>query len=350
MKSYYVIGLMSGTSLDGVDICYVKFKYHDNWLFKMKRCETIKYDKYWYKKLSTAYLKDDKEIQNINIEYSIFLSEIVNDFIKKNKIKKIDFVSSHGHTIFHQPERAYTLQIGNLINLRKLIKIPLICDFRTDDIKLNGQGAPLVPIGDLLLFKKYTYCLNLGGFSNITLKKNKSILAFDICAVNVVLNKYSRQVGLTYDVDGDLAKLGKINENLLNELNNISYYMNTPPKSLGIEWVNKNIFPIIDKYKLKTKDILRTYTEHISVQIKESIDCNNSNILVTGGGAKNKFLLSLIFKKLKNKIIIPSDELIDFKEALIFAFLGVLKFRNENNCLSSVTGASRDHSSGVIFK
>tara|TARA_Y100001933_G_C18548199_1_gene376189 strand:- start:144 stop:524 length:381 start_codon:yes stop_codon:yes gene_type:complete len=126
--------------------------------------------------------------------------------------------------------------------------------------------------------------------------------------------------------------------------------MNTPPKSLGIEWVNKNIFRIIDKYKLKTKDILRTYTEHISEQIKESIDCNNSNILVTGGGAKNKFLLSLIFKKLKNKIIIPSDELIDFKEALIFAFLGVLKFRNENNCLSSVTGASRDHSSGVIFK
>jgi anhydro-N-acetylmuramic acid kinase len=350
MKSYYVIGLMSGTSLDGVDICYVKFKYNDNWSFKMKRCGTIKYDKYWYKKLSTAYLKDDKEIQNINIEYSIFLSEIVNDFIKKNKIKKIDFVSSHGHTIFHQPERAYTLQIGNLINLKKLIKIPLICDFRIDDIKLNGQGAPLVPIGDLLLFNKYTYCLNLGGFSNITLKKNKSILAFDICAVNVVLNKYSRQLGLAYDVDGDLAKLGKINQNLLNELNNISYYTNTPPKSLGIEWVNKNIFPIIDKYKLKTKDILRTYTEHISVQIKESIDCNNSNILVTGGGAKNKFLLSLIFKKLKNKIIIPSDELIDFKEALIFAFLGVLKFRNENNCLSSVTGASRDHSSGVIFK
>jgi anhydro-N-acetylmuramic acid kinase len=341
---------MSGTSLDGVDICYVKFKYNDNWSFKMKRCGTIKYDKYWYKKLSTAYLKDDKEIQNINIEYSIFLSKIVNDFIKKNKIKKIDFVSSHGHTIFHQPERAYTLQIGNLINLKKLIKIPLICDFRIDDIKLNGQGAPLVPIGDLLLFNKYTYCLNLGGFSNITLKKNKSILAFDICAVNVVLNKYSRQLGLAYDVDGDLAKLGKINQNLLNELNNISYYMNTPPKSLGIEWVNKNIFPIIDKYKLKTKDILRTYTEHISVQIKESIDCNNSNILVTGGGAKNKFLLSLIFKKLKNKIIIPSDELIDFKEALIFAFLGVLKFRNENNCLSSVTGASRDHSSGVIFK
>jgi anhydro-N-acetylmuramic acid kinase len=217
-------------------------------------------------------------------------------------------------------------------------------------VEFGGQGAPLVPIGDKLLFPDYTYCLNLGGFSNISFKDDNEISAFDICPVNVVLNHYSRAIGHDFDLDGSIASNGKIIPNLLDELNSLEYYKISKPKSLGLEWVIKEIFNVIDHHNLSVPDILRTYCEHIAIQTQNALDNNISNVLITGGGVRNKFLIELITNRLENHINIPDDILIDFKEALIFGFLGVLRLRNENNCLSSVTGASKNHSSGKIYQ
>ena len=348
--TYNVLGVMSGTSIDGIDLCYCSFTIDKVWSYRIIKCETVVYDAYWVNKLSQAISLSKSKIPILNNEYTSHLALVINNFIEKNKISEIDFISSHGHTIFHKPEINYTFQLGNIYELRNLTKLPVVCDFRIQDLKLNGQGAPLVPIGDLFLFKDYDYCINLGGFSNVSLKYEDQIIAYDVCPVNIVLNKYSREIGFEFDRNGSISRSGKISEKLLSDLNNLSFYSKKYPKSLGIEWVNKYIFPLIDSYNLSTPDILRTFSEHILIQLSKVIKNKNASILFTGGGVKNDFLFSLIKKKLPNPIVKPSDNLVDFKEALIFGFLGVLRIRNEVNCLKSVTGAKKDHSSGVIFE
>ena len=348
---YNVIGVMSGTSLDGIDLCYSEFTLKEShWSFSIKTCETILYNEYWAEKLSQANNFHDTILFDLDKEYTSYLATVINDFIKKYQIANIDFISSHGHTVYHQPEENYTFQLGNRIELRELIKKPIVCDFRVQDVALGGQGAPLVPIGDLLLFKDFSHCINLGGFCNISIKNDSQIIAYDICPVNVVLNYLSKKIGFSFDKDGNHAKSGSVNKQLLKDLNQIEYYVEEPPKSLGIEWVKENIFKIFDKYNITNEDKLRTYTEHICTQIAMNIDGDHPQILFTGGGVKNKFLMSRLSKIMKQKFQLPEIEIIDFKEALIFAFLGILKVRNEINCLRSVTGAEKDHSSGVYFK
>ena len=348
---YNVIGVMSGTSLDGIDLCYSEFTLKEShWNFSIKTCETILYNEYWAEKLSQANNFHDTILFDLDKEYTSYLATVINDFIKKYQITNIDFISSHGHTVYHQPEENYTFQLGNRIELRQLIKKPIVCDFRVQDVALGGQGAPLVPIGDLLLFKDFSHCINLGGFCNISIKNDSQIIAYDICPVNVVLNYLSKKIGFSFDKDGNHAKSGSVNKQLLKDLNQIEYYVEEPPKSLGIEWVKENIFKIIDNYNITNEDKLRTYIEHICYQIAVNIDGDHPQILFTGGGVKNKFLMARLSKKMKRKFQLPEIEIIDFKEALIFAFLGILKVRNEINCLRSVTGAEKDHSSGVYFK
>jgi anhydro-N-acetylmuramic acid kinase len=215
---------------------------------------------------------------------------------------------------------------------------------------LGGQGAPLVPIGDKLLFSEYDYCINLGGFANLSTENNSTRIAYDICPTNIVLNHYVNVLGHDFDDKGKISKSGTIDEQLLSELNALEFYKLDYPKSLGLEWVNQVVFPLIDNFNLKTEDILKTFTEHIAVQISKEINKKESAlVIITGGGAYNDYLISRIKSKTKNKIVIPSKEIIEFKEALIFGLLGVLKIRNEINCLASVTGAKHDHSSGKIF-
>ena len=348
---YNVIGVMSGTSLDGIDLCYSEFTLKEShWNFSIKTCETILYNEYWAEKLSQANNFHDTILFDLDKEYTSYLATVINDFIKKYQITNIDFISSHGHTVYHQPEENYTFQLGNRIELRQLIKKPIVCDFRVQDVALGGQGAPLVPIGDLLLFKDFSHCINLGGFCNISIKNDSQIIAYDICPVNVVLNYLSKKIGFSFDKDGNHAKSGSVNKQLLKDLNQIEYYVEEPPKSLGIEWVKENIFKIIDNCNITNEDKLRTYIEHICAQIAMNIDGDCHQILFTGGGVKNKFLMARLSKKMKLKFQLPEIEIIDFKEALIFAFLGILKVRDEINCLRSVTGAEKDHSSGIFFK
>ncbi len=339
---YRVLGVMSGTSLDGIDFATCSFQKNENWDFTIEKCTTTKYTKLWKDTLQNLHTKDKENIAKINIEYGKYLGSLINDFLGENKV---DFIASHGHTIFHNPDNNYTLQIGDGNTIAKTTKITTINDFRSLDISLNGQGAPLVPIGDLHLFSDYKYCINLGGFANISIKESKSITAFDVCPVNIVMNKLSQKLGEEYDANGDFAKSGKLILKLSEELNELEFYQKKPPKSLGREWIEEFINPML-KSTYKTEDILHTFCEHIAIQISSHLV--NKEALFTGGGVYNQYLMNRIKHYSDTKIIIPSKEIIDYKEALIFAFLGVLRIRNEVNCLQLVTGAIRDNCGGVI--
>jgi len=349
-NEYFVIGVMSGTSLDGIDLAYVRFTLNKQWQFEILQAYTIPYTQEWTHILTNISKDTIEKITEIDVDYTNYLGSVINQFISTFNILRIDFIASHGHTALHQPEKGLTYQIGNLEQLSQLVKCSVVCDFRTNDVKLGGQGAPLVPIGDRLLFSEYEYCLNLGGFSNVSFEFNGERIAFDICPVNTVLNFYAQQFGYEFDNDGALSRSGKINESLLQDLNNLKYYNQRFPKSLGIEYVFEVVLPLIEGYQINIKDKLRTFTEHIAIQLAKQISGNGkSKVLVTGGGTKNKFLLERIRFFIFNEIVVPSNQIVDFKEALIFAFLGVLRFRNQVNCLKSVTGAKSDHSSGEIY-
>lgn len=347
---YNVIGVMSGTSLDGVDLVYTTLSFSNKWSYKVHYSETIPYTEYWHSTLSKSVYLEKAALLKLDEEYTNELAKIISDFINKNNITAIDAICSHGHTALHEPQNNYTLQIGNLSKIAKLLNETVVCDFRVQDVQFGGQGAPLVPIGDRLLFSEYDYCLNLGGFSNISFEENKKRIAFDISPVNTVLNLYANKLNLAYDDKGQIAKKGNINVSLLVELNNLNYYSKKHPKSLGVEFVNTEILPIINQYKIKTEDILRTFTEHVAIQISNVIKKEKSSLLITGGGAYHDFLINRIKHFLPNtNIIIPDRIILEFKEALVFALLGILRLRNENNTLCSVTGAKQDHSSGNIF-
>ncbi|WP_456440092.1 anhydro-N-acetylmuramic acid kinase [Psychroserpens sp.] len=349
-SSYSVIGVMSGTSLDGIDIAHITFKFNGGWTFKINNAETVSYTDFWYKELSNLVNQDLASLVNIDTNYTIYLSDAINGFIKKHQLNTLDAICSHGHTALHQPDKGFTYQIGNLKQIAELTKQNVVCDFRVQDVKLGGQGAPLVPIGDQILFSEYDFCLNLGGFANISFEKDYSRKAFDICPVNIVLNHYSKKIGFDYDAYGNIASEGQVNLSMLNELNGLKFYQLNFPKSLGLEWVNSNVFPIIDRYQLEVKNILRTVVEHVIIQINSVIkEKPNASVFITGGGVYNTFLIDRLKDFCQNEIIIPSEEIIEYKEALIFGLLGVLKLRNEINCLASVTGAKHNHSSGVIF-
>jgi anhydro-N-acetylmuramic acid kinase len=351
MSSYNVIGAMSGTSLDGLDIAYCSFEFLNNqWRFKINNSTTIKFPNNIKEKIITAINMNGLDLMKTHSLFGNFIGEEITNFIQNNSITNIDCISSHGHTVFHEPQNNLTTQIGNGANISSITKLPVICDFRTADIALGGQGAPLVPIGDKLLFSEYDYCINLGGIANISFDSNGKRVAFDICPVNIVLNMLSLELEKYFDENGTFAQSGSINIDLLSKLNALEFYKESNPKSLGIEWISENIVPILSSSTISTFDKLRTFVEHIAIQISNNLNTTNKTVLLTGGGTFNSYLVKRITAKTNNKIIIPSNQIIDFKEALIFAFLGVLRLRNEVNCLQSVTGAKRDNIGGCIYQ
>ena len=341
---------MSGTSLDGIDIAEINFSLSDEkaWDFEILASTTKAYSSAWRKKLQQAVSLSEDQLDALDLEYTKYLSEVIHSFIFEQEIENLDAVCSHGHTVMHQPDKGLTLQIGNLPKLAQLVRQKVVCDFRVQDVQLGGQGAPLVPIGDALLFGQYDYCLNLGGFANISCDNNGLRVAYDICPVNIILNMYAENLGFSYDDKGKIAASGVLNAELLEQLNELHFYSKSPPKSLGIEWVKKFVLPILDASILSDQDKLRTIIEHIAVQISSQIE-TKTTVLVTGGGVYNEFLISRIRSHRDMELIIPSRKLIEFKEALIFGLLGVLRLRGSVNCLASVTGSKNDHSSGNIY-
>lgn len=346
---FHALGLMSGTSLDGLDICHASF-VRDNtgkWHYTILKATTLPYSKTWENTLRNAIHLSAEEIFELNVEYGFYLGKKVNEFIETYSIENVDLIASHGHTVFHQPNKKITVQLRDGRAVKMHTAIPVIYDFRSQDVLMGGNGAPLVPIGDELLFSEFDACLNIGGFSNISFKENGQRRAFDICPVNIVLNNSSKKLGKDYDENGNFAKNGTVNDKLLSALNAIKYYHQNPPKSLGAEWVSENISPLFNNED--SASILATFSEHAAIQIAKVLNQHQiKKVLFSGGGTYNSFLIERIKTKTTAEIIIPEEELIDFKEALIFAFMGVLKLNKEINVLASATGSTHDHCSGLI--
>ena len=353
MKDIYnVIGLMSGTSLDGLDVAYCRFEFaggkHE---YQILCADTYAYSNDWIQRLSTLENSTALEYARCNADLGHYFGRCVCKFISDNNLgaDDVDFISSHGHTIFHQPEMGLTTQIADPNAIAAEAGLPVVADFRTLDVALGGQGAPLVPIGDRLLFGNYDSCLNLGGIANISFTKNGKRVAFDISPCNMILNYLSGKLGMDYDKGGMLAKTGKCTDSLLEVLNELEYYKMPCPKSLGREWFIEHFRPYFEQSPCDVPDLLATATEHIAGQIANALNNNAlTSVLVTGGGAFNCYLIESIRKKTDCRVEVANKLIVNYKEAMVFAFLGVLRMRGEANCLCSVTGARIDNCGGVV--
>lgn len=340
---------MSGTSLDGLDLAYAEFIAESGaWKMQHIIAETFSYTEDFRHWLSQTIQCNGAELIQRHMEYGNYLGKSALKFIQKHQLKP-ELIASHGHTIFHQPEHGFTFQLGHGSGIRAITGIETVWDFRTLDVLLEGQGAPLVPIGDRLLFGSYHACLNLGGISNISFEFNDHRIAFDISPFNLVFNRLSQKLGLEFDPGGNHASKGILNVNLLEALNQLEFYSKTPPRSLGKEWIEHSIFPLFDRYPDTAENHLHTFSVHAAIQISEILKRYSiRNVLVTGGGAYNGFFMDQLKSLSQAAIVIPDDITIQFKEALIFGLLGVLRIRNELNTLDSVTGASRNSMGGCI--
>jgi anhydro-N-acetylmuramic acid kinase len=339
---------MSGTSLDGLDIAACKFwKENELWKYEIIKAITVTYNDNQIQTLKNAFFLAGAELIELHHQFGNVIGSYVGDFCKLHQIKP-DFIASHGHTIFHQPSKGFTFQLGHGANIAAKSGFNTICDFRTSDVAYGGQGAPLVPIGDELLFGDYHYCLNLGGISNISFHKNSKREAFDIGICNMALNDLAQQGNLKFDEDGLMARSGKLEIDLLKSLKEIAAKNHLTSQSLGYEWYLANLKPILSAKIYSIQNKLRTFCEFIAIQIAASLD-NSGNVLVTGGGAKNKFLMECIKTHTTSKLIVPDNQTIDYKEALIFAFLGLLRVNTHNNALKAVTKASKDSIGGCIY-
>lgn len=341
---------MSGTSLDGIDLAWCEFSETDGgWKHCIRKATTIPYDPSFKERLAHATELSAYDYALLDNQLGHLIADHINHWIAQDE--KPDFIASHGHTVFHQPTIGLTTQIGSGAVIASLTGITTVCDFRTSDVALHGQGAPLVPIGDELLFGQFDACLNLGGFSNISYRQGNERIAFDVSPCNMAINFLAAKEGLTYDKDGNLARSGKLIPTLLDQLNHIDYYQQMPPKSLGKEWFETEMMPILQNTlrQHETRDCLHTVTTHIAMQICQSLSKDARMLLVTGGGAHNKFLIEQIKAHCDASIIVPDTLTVDFKEALVFAFLGMLRLRGQNNCLKSVTGAIRNCCGGAVY-
>lgn len=348
MKEYKVIGVMSGTSLDGLDLACCVFSRDGGWKYRILEAKTVAYSSDWLEKLRHTSSMDGEMLTRTGVEFGRFIGQHIEELVASSGFAA-DFVASHGHTVFHQPERGFTLQIGDGNTIAAQTGLPVIYDFRSVDVALGGQGAPLVPIGDRLLFGEYTCCLNLGGIANLSFELDNERVAFDVCPANMMLNHLASLAGKPFDQGGELAAAGTIDADLLNRLNGLPHYAKIGSKTLGREWFEHNVLPMISGSSRSAADRLATAVEHIAIQIAASVSgLSGGKMLVTGGGALNHFLISRIREHTGMEVIVPDLKLVHFKEALVFAFLGVLRQLNEINCLASVTGASRDSSAGVM--
>lgn len=361
---YRAIGLMSGSSLDGLDIAYVHFhEKAGTWIFDVEHADCHPYPEEWIKKLQSAAQLKAVDYQLLHTAFGHYLGDQVNKFINKYHLQyQVQLIASHGHTVFHLPAQKMTAQIGDGAAIAASTGITVVSDLRALDVALGGQGAPIVPVGDVMLFSEYPYCLNLGGIANISFHSAGTCISFDVCPANRVLNLLAAQIGKPYDDQGRMAANGNVNEDLLTILNSLSFYQEPFPKSLSNTFGNDLVFPLIMKEEPNLENALRTYSEHIAIQInraikriKGSLKINPdlpAKMLVTGGGAYNAFLMQKIRQEttaLNVELWVPDDKTIQYKEALVMALLGVLRWRQENNVMASVTGASRDSIGGALW-
>jgi len=358
---YKVIGLMSGSSLDGLDIAYVHFhETAGKWTYEILKADCVPYSKLWTDKLSNAVNLPASGYQLLHSEYGAYTGAAVNKFIEDNGLEhQVHLIASHGHTTFHMPGQKMTAQLGEGAAIAATTGLPVVSDLRAMDIAFGGQGAPIVPIGEKLLLYDYDMFLNLGGIANLSFNQAGQYIAFDVCPANRVLNMLVATTGKAYDDEGKMAATGSVNSNLLNQLNELSYYQQPSPKSLANDFGTATVYPILQQYQLSTADGLRTYVEHIAIQIKNAVQSviagepvDNAKLLVTGGGAFNSFMvqqINLLLQETGITAVVPDKQLVNYKEALVMALIGVLRWREEYNVLASVTGAARNSINGALW-
>jgi len=360
---YRAIGIMSGSSLDGLDIAFVEF--HENagkWQYEIKAADCLPYSDAWVKKLRSAIHLNALDYQLLHTEYGHYIGNKVNDFIGHHQLHyQVQLIASHGHTTFHSPAGRMTAQLGDGAAIAAVTGINIVSDLRAMDVALGGQGAPIVPIGEKLLLGDYSYFLNIGGIANISYNHPDKYIAFDVCPANRVLNMLAQDAGKNYDAGGELAASGTVNTDVLKMLNELDYYQQPWPKSLANDFGTDVVYPLIKGSISNTADALRTCVEHIAVQISEAIQSLNNNhksettnnkLLATGGGAHNSFLmqrLQTLLASIGVELVVPDKNIVDYKEAVIMALIGVLRWREENNVLASVTGASRSSIGGAVW-
>ncbi len=348
-RKYNVIGVMSGTSCDGLDIALCSFWYSNKkWNYKLIDSKGINYGIDLKRKLEGCSNLSGYELKVLDLEFGDFIAKEIKKFIGKNKMS-IDLISSHGHTVFHDAKNKIHHQIGNPFLIYKTLNFPVIFNFRELDVILGGEGAPLVTFGERELFSKYDYCVNIGGILNISLLKTQNIIGYDVCPANIILNRFSKKLGHGFDEDGKISKKGINNPEVFEKLNQLSYNKIKNPKSLDLIYIKKNYYPLFDN--LGAADVLHTFIDHIAYQVNENIKNKKAKVLVTGGGAFNKHLIEKInfFNKLDTKYTVPNKKLVIFKEAIVFGFLGLLRFLDKKNIENSVTGSTNSSSSGLIL-
>jgi anhydro-N-acetylmuramic acid kinase len=356
--TYRVIGLMSGTSLDGLDMAYCELTYADDrWQFAIPVAETRPYNEVWRHTLSRITEVSGEALILADQQLGTWMGQAVKEFMDQHTLDP-QLVAAHGHTVFHQPERGLTYQMGNGFALQAACQQPVVMNFRNYDVALGGQGAPLVPVGDHLLFGDYDFCLNLGGIANVTTELHGRRVAYDIGVANMVSNYFVQQEGHAYDDNGKLAARGQVDQSLVDHFNGLNYYAAPFPKSLGYEWVRDHLIRPLEASSLTLTDRLATVTQHATQQIARDLwqlldekKQTAARVLVTGGGAFNGYFMQCLRRYSGEAVtyVIPDAQLVSFKEALVFALLGVLRVRGEINCLASVTGAAHDHSAGVVY-
>lgn len=358
---YRSIGLMSGSSLDGLDMAMVEFEeVRGAWNFHIEAAETVPYSDEWLEKLKNATQLSAYDYLRLHSQYGHYIGQTVQSFIERNQLEhRVQMIVSHGHTTFHNPNIGLTAQLGDGSSIASETNINVVSDLRALDVALGGQGAPIVPIGEKYLWSDYDFFLNLGGIANISVhdKSSENVLAFDVCPANRILNLLAQKEGFQYDKDGAIAEKGQINTALLTALNAQTYYKQTPPKSLANEFGSETLMSLIESYNLSTADALRTFVEHIALQIGYSLSFakrpeGQPKMLVTGGGAFNIFLM----KRIKNilsqygiETVVPDEQTVAFKEAIVMGFLGILRWREENTVLGSVSGAKRSSIGGAVW-
>ncbi|HWR31912.1 MAG TPA: anhydro-N-acetylmuramic acid kinase [Chitinophagaceae bacterium] len=359
---YRAIGIMSGSSLDGLDIAFAAFQENGGkWSYEIKETACYGYNEEWINRLTSATSLNAKEYQLLHADYGHYIGQKVKEFIEDRKLQyQVGLIASHGHTTFHLPGKKMTAQLGDGAAIAAETGLPVVTDLRALDVALGGQGAPIVPIGEMLLMNGYDYFLNIGGIANISVNTD-SYIAFDICPANRVLNMLANDIGELYDNGGIIAASGNINSLLLEKLNQLDYYRQPYPKSLSNDFGTDIVYPVIKESGCSIPDALRTFVEHIAIQVQNAITnltpgsrppAQNSRLMTTGGGAFNRFLIQQIkekFKQLQVEVIVPDANLVCYKEAMIMAFIGVLRWRQEYNVLSSVTGAAKDSIGGALW-
>lgn len=350
---YRVIGSMSGSSMDGLDLAYcVLSEVGGQWTYELEAAACIPFTDAWKQKLHDVGNCSAKELMLVHTDFGHWMGQAINEFIAANKLEhKVHFIASHGHTVFHEPALGMTFQMGDGASIAAEIQLPVISDLRNMDVAFGGQGAPIVPIGEKYLWSGFTYFLNIGGIANLSIHHDDTIEAFDICPANRVMNALMKEMGETYDTGGQTAASGQCNERLLEELNALDYYHKQAPKSLANEYGLEVVLPIIQQYEISVQDKLNTYAEHIAIQLAESVN-QSGRLMVSGGGAHNKYLLKRMQAYMAPKeidIVIADDDTINYKEAIVMALIGALRWREEENVLSSVTGAKQNSIGGALW-